>query len=41
MNTETEICRLEIIHEDTTPFYLVLRNEYFDCPQRDSQAVRP
>jgi hypothetical protein len=23
----------------TTPFSLVLRKEYFDCPQRDSQAV--
>jgi hypothetical protein len=23
----------------TTPFSLVLRKEYFDCPQRDSHAV--
>jgi hypothetical protein len=22
----------------TTPFSLVLRKEYFDCPQRDSHA---
>ena len=27
----------EITH--TNPFSLVLRKEYFDCPQSDSQAV--
>jgi hypothetical protein len=33
---ETEI---DIQGLPTTPCSIVLRKEYFDCPQRDSQAV--
>jgi hypothetical protein len=31
-------CR-DIQRLPTTPFSLVMRKEYFDCPQRDSHAV--
>jgi hypothetical protein len=33
------IASREIRRLSTTPFSLVLRREYFDCPQRDSYAV--